>query len=115
MTRERRPRSRGRRVHAAATANADPNADASSSVVLTGLASVLLGVPLAVLGSPMGPYDDPKSWALSILMALAGLAWIASAPWRFATSSSAPDPGARVVPGMVLVCTAWSLVATVTS
>ena len=115
MTRERRPRSRGRRVHAAATANADPNADASSSVVLTGLASVLLGVPLAVLASPMGPYDDPKAWALSILMALAGLAWIASAPWRVATSSSAPRHGTRVVSGMVLVCTAWSLVATVTS
>lgn len=115
MTRERTPRSPGRRAHATAAAGAHPRASTSPAVVRTGLASVLLGVPLAVLDSPMGPYDDPKAWALSILVALTGLAWIAGARWRSVAGSSAPDVGDRVVCGIVLVCTAWSLVATLAS
>ena len=36
-----------------------------------------------------GPYDDPKAWALPILAALTGLAWLARAEqW----SSRAPSP-----------------------
>jgi hypothetical protein len=115
MSRERTSRSRGRRVHAAARAGVEPSGGRSRAVVLTGLASVLLGVPLAVLASPMGPYDDPKAWALSILMALTGLGWIAGARRRSASGPASSDPWGRVVPGIVLVCTAWSLVATVTS
>jgi hypothetical protein len=79
---------------------------------------VLLGVPLAVLGSPTGPYDDPKAWALSILMALAGLAWIARARRQAASNSAnswAPGPGQDLVRGIVLACTAWSVIATVAS
>ena len=44
--------------------------------VFVGLGSVLLGVPVAVLGTAAGPYDDPKAWALPILVALTGLAWL---------------------------------------
>jgi hypothetical protein len=80
-----------------------------------GLASVLLGVPLSVLASPMGPYDDPKAWAISILMALTGLVWMAQAGRRSGAGVPAPDPTGRVVPAMVLVCIAWSLVATLAS
>jgi hypothetical protein len=115
MTRERTSRSRRRRGHAAAVTGADPSGGAWPAVVLSGLASVLLGIPLAVLSSPMGPYDDPKVWALSILMALTGLGWIVVARRRSASGSPVPDPWGRLVPGMVLVCTAWSLVATLTS
>ena len=88
---------------------------ASPSVALTGLASVLLAVPLAVLGSPTGPYDDPKAWALSILVALAGLAWLARTRRPPASDSSSAGAGGRFVRGIVLACTAWSVVATVAS
>lgn len=43
---------------------------------LAGLCAVVLGVPLAVLGPAAGPYDDPKAWALAILVALAAVAWL---------------------------------------
>ena len=115
MTHDRTSRNRRRRGHAAAVRGADPSWGASPAVVLTGLASVLLGIPLAVLSSPMGPYDDPKAWALSILMALTGVGWIVVVLRRSAPGSRVSDPWGRAVPGMVLVCTAWSLVATSTS
>src|SRR5712691_8903163 len=109
MTRERTARRRARDTQAN---TADPNPRVSRAVALTGLASALLGAPLAVLASPMGPYDDPKTWALSLLMALTGLAWMAGA--RRPSAPAFDRPG-RVVAGLVILCTAWSLLATVTS
>ena len=106
--RERAARNRGPRVRT--SVSADQRADPSPSLTLTGLASLLLGVPLAVLGSPTGPYDDPKAWALPILVALTGLAWIASAH-----RPSAPDRRARVARGIVLACMSWSVITTVAS
>ena len=110
MARKRPSRGRGR--HARANAGADRSAAPSPSLALTGLASVLLGVPLAVLASPTGPYDDPKAWAFSILTALSGLGWIVSARQRPTPSSSAANPGAHVIRGLALACIAWSVVAT---
>ena len=66
---------------------------------------MLLGVPLAVLGSATGPYDDPKAWALPILASLTGLGWIASAR-RSASANTAPHLGTRLVQGIVLACLA---------
>src|SRR5262245_13501267 len=40
----------------------------SRSLVSIGFFSVLLGVPLAVVWEASGPYDDPKTWALPILV-----------------------------------------------
>ena len=112
-TRERPPRNRGSRTDTTATVY---RGGASPPISLTGLASVLLGVPLAVLGSPTGPYDDPKAWALAILMALAGLAWVARAGSASPPPNSwAPGSGGRLVRGIVLACTAWSVIATVFS
>ena len=86
------------------------------SLAFTGLASVLLATPLAVVGEATGPYDDPKAWALSILMALTGLGWIASyRPSAVSAASPTDLPGGRIVRAGVLLCLAWSLVATVVS
>jgi hypothetical protein len=77
---------------------------------------VLLAMPLAVVGEATGPYDDPKVWALSILMALTTLAWIASSRPAAVTASSSTDLlGSRVVRAGVLLCLVWSLVATIAS
>ena len=113
--RRRAPRSRQRPVHAAATTGADRGTDPSPSIVLAGLGSVLLGVPLAVLGGATGPYDDPKAWALPILVALTALAWAAKARQKPASTPSAPDRRARVLRWVVLAYIAWSAITTVTS
>lgn len=84
-------------------------------LVPIGLYGTVFGVPLAVLWEAAGPYDDPKAWALPILAALTGLAWLGRAgEW----SSRAPSPTdnlSRVVGGIVLACFAWWAITTVTS
>jgi hypothetical protein len=85
------------------------------AMVLTGLGSVLLGVPLAVLGPATGPYDDPKAWALPILVAATGLAWIARARQEPALVASAPDRHARVLRFIVLAYLSWSVITTAAS
>jgi len=85
------------------------------ALVFTGLGSVALGVPLAVLGNAMGPYDDPKAWALPILVALTGLAWLASRRQAIDPADDASDARARVLRWMLLACLAWSAITTLTS
>src|SRR5262249_25910472 len=108
----RTSRGRGRRGRAAAAVPEGPSA--SSAVALTGLASALLGLPVAVLASPMGPYDDPKVWALWVLMALPALGWLTGAR-RAGPPAAAPDALGRVVVAMALACVAWAFVATAAS
>ena len=82
-------------------------------LVSIGLYGTVLGVPLAVLWEATGPYDDPKAWALPILAALTGLAWLGRAG-----QSRAPSPTdnlSRVVGGIVLACFSWWAITTVTS
>jgi hypothetical protein len=76
---------------------------------------VLLGVPLAVLGPATGPYDDPKAWALPILVAVTGLAWIAGMRQGRARMASEPDRGGRALGWVVLAYLSWSVITTVVS
>jgi hypothetical protein len=76
---------------------------------------VVLGVPLAVLGRAAGPYDDPKAWALPILVGLIAVAWVVRARHDGAPIPSAPDGRARILGWIVLACLAWWVVTTVTS
>jgi hypothetical protein len=108
MTRERRASPCGARDPAAVVVAA-ATATVASSAVLAGLGAAVLGGPLAVLAWPMSPYDDPKVWALWILMALTGVA--GTAAWRRIPVGS----GDRFIAGLVLACVGWSAVATVTS
>jgi cytochrome c-type biogenesis protein CcmH/NrfG len=82
---------------------------------LTGLYSIALGVPLAVLAEAAGPYDDPKVWALLILTAGTGLAWLVHAWKRPGRPSQAPDMRARVLRGIILCCASWWIITTATS
>ena len=85
------------------------------SPVFMGLCSVVLAVPLAVLGGATGPYDDPKVWALSLLVAATALGWLAWARGPHQREGSLVDRRARVLRGVILGFLGWWLVATVTS
>jgi hypothetical protein len=87
----------------------------SELIVLTGLGSVLLGVPLALLGPATGPYDDPKAWALPILVAVTGLAWIAGARQEPARLPAGPDRRARTLRWVVVAYLSWAVITTVAS
>lgn len=106
---------RRRRPRATTAAGAERTNGPTHAMVLTGLGSVLLGVPLAVLGPAAGPYDDPKAWALPILVAATGLAWIARARQEPALVVSAPDRHGRVFRLIVLAYLSWSVITTAAS
>ncbi len=74
-----------------------------------------MAVPLAVLGAAAGPYDDPKGWALPILVAMTVLAWLARPPASPPRESSGYDRPARVLRWTVLAFLGWSLITTATS
>jgi Flp pilus assembly protein TadD len=76
---------------------------------------VALGVPLAVLGEAAGPYDDPKVWALLILAAATGFAWLVHARNWLGRGVPPPDKRARVLCWIVLCCVSWWAITTVTS
>jgi len=83
--------------------------------VVAGLAALLLGVPLAVLPDAAGPYDDPKAWALPMLVAVTGLAWLASTRSASAQPHASPDRRGWALRSIVLAGLAWSAIATATS
>ena len=87
----------------------------STPLVLTGLYSVVLGVPLAVLGEAAGPYDDPKAWALQILAVAIGFAWLFRAPATLGSGVPPPDRRSRVLRAIILACLSWWAVTTITS
>lgn len=74
-----------------------------------------LGVPLAVLGEAAGPYDDPKVWALLILAAATGFAWLVHARNGLPRGVAPPDKRARVLRGIILSCVSWWAITTATS
>jgi tetratricopeptide (TPR) repeat protein len=85
------------------------------SPVFMGLCSVALAVPLAVLGGAAGPYDDPKAWALPLLVAATALGWLARALGPRQREGPPVNRGARVLRGVILASLGWWLVAMVTS
>jgi len=89
-----------------------PAAWSPPSLVIVGLGSVLLGVPVAVLGTAAGPYDDPKAWALPILVALTGLAWLIQRRTRPAGTF---ERSGRWLGGIVVAYFLWWIVTTLTS
>jgi hypothetical protein len=107
------PRGPGRRPHDDAVVAPRPSPSAARSLVDVGLAALVLGVPLAVLPSASGPYDDPKVWALPILVGLTGLAWVAEG--RRAVAPGPLDPTGRRLGVLVLVGLGWALFTTVLS
>lgn len=81
----------------------------TESIVAAGLGAVVLAVPLAVLGGAMGPYDDPKAWALVLLVGGTGVVWllgrtVGGSPRGAATG---PDTAARLLRWAVLAYGAW--------
>jgi len=76
---------------------------------------VTLGVPLAVLASAAGPYDDPKVWALVILVAATALAWLVRTRQTLGTPPPALDRSGRILQWIVLAFIAWSAIATAAS
>jgi cytochrome c-type biogenesis protein CcmH/NrfG len=101
-------------VRGAVTARTGPRPTGVPPLVPVGLYAVVLGVPLAILWEAAGPYDDPKAWALPILAAMTGLAWLWRGEW-FGRAPSPGDPSSRLVGGIVLACFAWWAITTVTS
>ena len=78
-----------------------------------GLAAIVLGVPLAVLPWTTGPYDDPKAWALPILVGLTGVLWVVDA--RRAATPRPVDRAARRLPWLVLIVIAWWVFTSIVS
>ena len=85
------------------------------SLASIGLFSVVLGVPLAVVWEAAGPYDDPKAWALVILTAGTGLAWLAQGRGMDQRSPSSSDRSSAIIRWVVLGYVTWAAVTTVTS
>jgi hypothetical protein len=83
------------------------------SLVYVGLSSVTLAVPIAVIGSAAGPYDDPKAWALPILVAVTATVWLARPGLE--PDGAAMEGPTRVFWWVVVAYLAWWLIATVAS
>ncbi len=79
-----------------------------------GLCTVAMAVPISVLGDATGPTDDPKAWALPVLVALTALA-CAAWPRPAAAASASTDGVVRALRWAVVALLAWSLVTTATS
>src|SRR5437867_1674672 len=112
---------RGPRPRARAAAAPPADAEASRapwsprSPVFVGLSAIALGLPLAVLAAAAGAYDDPKAWALPLLVAATGLAWLARRPAALARESGNEGRSTRLLQWTVVAYLAWSLITTATS
>jgi hypothetical protein len=85
------------------------------SPVFVGLCSVVLGVPLLVLGEATGAYDDPKAWAFPILVGATALAWLAHSRGPSGLLPLAGDRPGRVLRWLVVAYLAWWTITTATS
>jgi hypothetical protein len=85
----------------------------SPSLVPIGLAAIVLGVPLAVLPWTTGPYDDPKAWALPIVVGLTGVLWVVDA--RRAATPRPADRAVRRLGWLVLIVIAWWVFTSIVS
>jgi Flp pilus assembly protein TadD len=113
--RQRALRKRPRPGRAGVPAAPDQSTRPAASPLFTALAAILLGLPLAVLGRAVGPYDDPKAWALPMLVGLAALVWLARLGHAPAAAPAEPDGPARWVRWVVLGAVAWAVIATAVS
>jgi tetratricopeptide (TPR) repeat protein len=89
----------------------ETSASRPRSPAFFGLTAVAMTVPIAVLADAVGPSDDPKAWALALLVAATGVAW--AARWR--GPGSAPQGGdrpARALRWTVVALLGWTAVTT---
>ena len=85
------------------------------SPVFIGLAAVAMAVPLAVDGRASGPYDDPKAWALPILVVATALARLARPPERPLPGISSDDRPVLILRWALLLSLAWWLITSAAS
>lgn len=112
---KRRQRARPSRVPGSAGTGRQ-RARWAESIVAAGLGSVVLAVPLAILGGAMGPYDDPKAWALVLLVGGTGVAWLLGrATGGLRGGAPAPDILTRFLRWAVLAYGAWWVASTLAS
>ena len=81
-----------------------------------GLTTVFFAIPSSVLIGAMGPYDEPKAWALVTLVGLTGLVWVGG--WVLgggATPSLRPDGALRALRWILEAYGAWWGLATTLS
>lgn len=77
---------------------------------------MLLAVPSCVLAGVMGPYDEPKMWALVVVGGLTGLVWLARRVFAPAgTASAGADGPLRAVRWTLAACAVWWALATALS
>ena len=81
-----------------------------------GLTILLFAIPSLVLVGAMGPYDEPKAWALVSLVGLIGLAWVAGRVLGAKpTPSVRPDGALRAVRWILVAYGFWWALATALS
>jgi hypothetical protein len=81
-----------------------------------GLTTLFFAIPSSVLVGAMGPYDEPKAWALVTLIGLTGFAWIAGrALGGAATPLVRPDGALRAVRWILVAYGCWWGLATALS
>ena len=111
---QRSPRRRGASGAAAEAERAEARWSPRSPVFI-GLAAVATAVPLAVDGRASGPYDDPKAWALPILVMATALARFAQPRPRPLQASASEDRPVLVLRWALLLSLAWWLIASAAS
>ncbi|MGH7332175.1 MAG: hypothetical protein ACREKS_05375 [Candidatus Rokuibacteriota bacterium] len=81
-----------------------------------GLTTLFFAIPSSVLVGTMGPYDEPKAWAMVTLVGLTGLAWVAGRGLgRAATPSVRRDGALRAVRWILVAYGSWWGLATALS
>lgn len=86
-------------------------------MIAVGLHSVVMAVPFVVLGGALGAYDDPKAWALLLLVGITGVAWLlvrASGGGQRDTPVATDRP-TRFLRWAVATYGAWWVITTVVS
>jgi cytochrome c-type biogenesis protein CcmH/NrfG len=85
----------------------------ATRLVEIGLASMFLAIPSSVLAGAMGPYDEPKVWALVVGVGLTGLACLTGRALGASPSPTLrPDRALRAVRWTVGAYGAWLVLAT---
>lgn len=113
--RARKGKPRAREATAVRTALSAEAGWSPRSAVFIGLSSVVMALPLGVIGTAAGPYDDPKAWALPILGMGTALAWLVRAPTRLGDAAPAVDGATRFLRWAAWAYAAWWAITTATS
>jgi len=81
-----------------------------------GLTTLCFAIPSLVLVGAMGPYDEPKAWALVSLVGLMGFAWVAGRVLAgAATPTARPDGALRAVRWILVAYALWGAFTTALS